>query len=401
MIPPLSGMKYFSFAFLPLILFVACGQQTDAPQGNGAMPPAEVTLGVVEKKSIVEWEDFTGRVDAVESVELRPRVSGYITKVHFQAGVEVKKGEVLFTIDPSTFLTDVRAAKAELVRAEAAEKLAKQEFDRVDALLAARAIAHEQAENRESVWKQSQASFEAAKAALARAEIELERTEVKAPIAGRISRAFLTEGNYVTAGTSLLTTIVSMDPVYVYADIDENNQLRLQKLAQEGKLHTDQTGRVPVQVQLADETDFPHEGHIESFDNRLEASTGSMIVRCELPNPDRRLTPGLFTRVRIPVTSQYAALLIDPEAVLTDQANKYVLGVTPENLTVYRPVVIGSIVDGKRVVRSGLEAGEKIVVNGMARLPQPGMPVQPVEAPPAGKAPAAAESGADQNVGKP
>lgn len=258
---------------------------------------------------------------------------------------------------------------------------AESEYKRVDGLLAARAISPEQAELKESALRQTEAALEAARASLRSAEIEMEHTEVAAPIAGRISRAITTTGNFVAAGTTLLTTIVSVDPVFVYTDIDENSLLRLQALRREGSLYLNGQGRVPVEVQLADETDFPHRGHIESFDNRLDPATGSMVLRCELPNPDGQLTPGLFARVRLPMTAEYDALLVAEEAILTDQANKYVLGVTPENLTVYKPVVIGPAVDGKRIVRSGLAAGERIVVNGMARLPQPGLPVQPVEAP--------------------
>lgn len=348
------------------------------------MPPAQVTLAEVESRKLVEWEEFTGRVEPTEMVELRPRVSGYITEVHFEAGAVVKEGEVLFTIDQRPFETRLRAAKAEVARAEAAAALSRSEFERVEELLAARAISPEQADARESAHLQAEAMLEAARAQLHSAEIEMEHTEVEAPIGGRISRAITTTGNFVTAGTTLLTTIVTVDPVHVYTDIDEQSLLRLQALKLEGKLYVDGNGRVPVRVQLANETDFPHRGFIESFDNRLDAATGSMVVRCELPNADGHLTPGLFTRVRLPMTPEYDALLVAAEAILTDQANKYVLGVTPENLTVYKPVVIGPAIDGKRIVRSGLAAGEKIIVNGMARLPQPGMPVQPVEAPPAG-----------------
>lgn len=370
------------YLLLPAVFLSACGEPPAPPQA-GAMPPAQVTLAAVESRKLVEWEEFTGRVEATEMVELRPRVSGYITEVHFEAGAMVKEGDILFTIDQRAFETRQRAAKAEVARAEAATEMAKREFDRVKELLAARAIAPEQAEGRESAFLQSQALLEAAKATLHSADIEMEHTEVKAPISGRISRAITTTGNFVTAGTTLLTTIVTVDPVHVYTDIDEQSLLRLQALKREGKLYVDEKGRVPVEVQLANETSFPHKGYIESFDNRLDAATGSMVVRCELPNADGQLTPGLFTRVRLPMTSEYDALLVDAEAILTDQANKYVLGVTPENMTVYKPVVIGPAINGKRIVRSGLAAGEKIIVNGMARLPQPGMPVQPVEAPPA------------------
>jgi len=389
------------FLLLPLFFLTACGPPQDASQGGGAMPPAQVTLSEVETKKLVEWEEFTGRVEATETVELRPRVSGYITEVHFKAGAMVKKGEILFTVDQRPFETRLRSAKAEVARSEAVANAAKREFERVNELLAARAIAPEQAEMRESTSLQSVATLEAARAAQHSAEIEMEHTEVAAPIAGRISRAITTTGNFVTAGTTLLTTIVSVDPVYVYTDIDENSLLRLQSLEREGELYVGKDGRVPVGIQLADETGYPHEGFIESFDNRLDAATGSMVVRCQLSNKDGRLTPGLFTRVRLPMTSEYDALLIESESILTDQANKYVLGVTPENMTVYKPIVIGPAIDGKRIVRSGLVAGERIIINGMARLPQPGMPVTPVEAPAAGAAPAAADTTDGEGVSKP
>lgn len=362
------------------LLLAACDKPGGPPPGAGQMPPALVTLATVETRELVEWEEFTGRVEPTEMVELKPRVSGYITEVHFEAGELVKEGDILFTIDQRAFETKLRAAKAEVARAQASATGAKREFDRVQELLAARAIAPEQAELRESTYLQSEAALESARAAEHSAEIEMEHTEVAAPISGRISRAITTTGNFVTAGTTLLTTIVTVDPVYVYTDIDENSLLRLQALQRDGKLYVDEKGRVPVEVQLSNETTFEHKGHIESFDNRLDSSTGSMVLRCEFPNGDGQVTPGLFARVRLPMTAMYPALLIDEKSVLTDQANKFVLGVNEQNLSVYKPVVLGPSINGQRVVRSGLSAGERIIVNGMARLPQPGMPVQPVEA---------------------
>lgn len=369
---------------LPLaLLLAACGQQPEGgAHGGMQMPPAPVTLASVETRELVEWEEFTGRVEAVETVELRPRVSGYITEVHFQAGALVKKGEVLFTIDQRPFETKLRAAKAEVARAEANAQAMKREFDRVSALLSAKAIAPEQAEARESMYKQGAAALESAKAAEHSAEIEFEHTTVEAPISGRISRTLTTTGNYVTAGTTILTTIVTVDPVYVYADIDENSLLKLQALQRDKKLYTNGDNRVPVELQLSDENGFPHQGHVESFDNRLNASTGSMVLRAEFPNTDGKLTPGLFARIRLPMTAKYAALLIDEKSILTDQANKYVLGIDETKqpaISVYKPVVIGPVIDGKRIIRSGVKPGDKIIINGQARLPQPGMPVAPAE----------------------
>ncbi|MBB5033518.1 efflux RND transporter periplasmic adaptor subunit [Prosthecobacter vanneervenii] len=371
---------------LPLVLLLAaCGKPPGGGHG-GQMPPAPVTLAPVEQKELVEWEEFTGRVEPVETVELKPRVSGYITEVHFKAGAMVNKGDILFTIDQRPFQTRLRSTAAEVARAEANAMAMKREFDRVKTLLEAKAIAPEQAEARESMNLQAIAGLEAAKAAQHSAEIEFEHSTVKAPISGRISRAITTTGNYVTAGTTLLTTIVTVDPVYVYADIDENSLLKLQAMQRDKKTFTNGDGRVPVELQLSNEKGFPHHGHIESFDNRLDAGTGSMVLRAEFSNGDNILTPGLFARIRIPMTGKYQALLVDEKSILTDQANKYVLGIdqskTPA-LSVYKPIVIGPSIDGKRIIRSGLAAGDKIIVNGQARLPQPGMPVQPVDAPPA------------------
>ena len=367
---------------LPLaLLLAACGKPPAGGPPGGQMPPAPVTLAPVEQKELVEWEEFTGRVEAVETVELRPRVSGYITQVHFQAGALVKKGDVLFTIDQRAFETKRRAAKAEVARAEANAQAMKREFDRVSALLAAKAIAPEQAETRESMYKQGVAALESAKAAEHSAEIEFEHTTVEAPISGRISRTMTTTGNYVTAGTTLLTTIVTVDPVYVYADIDENSLLKLQALQRDKTTFTNGDGRMPVELQLSNEKDYPHKGHVESFDNRLDAGTGSMVLRAEFSNTDGSLTPGLFARIRLPMTAKYKALLVDEKSILTDQANKYVLGIDESKqpaVSVYKPVTIGPAIEGKRIVRTGLKADDKIIINGQARLPMPGMPVAPV-----------------------
>jgi RND family efflux transporter MFP subunit len=249
---------------------------------------------------------------------------------------------------------------------------AKSENDRTAKLLANDAISAEDAEARK-------ARFEEAKAALDSAKLDLEYTEVRAPIDGRVSRALLTEGNYVSgnAGSaSLLTTVVSVNPVYVYADIDEDTLLRFNELVYSKKLGTAPDGKIPVELQLADESGFTHRGYIESFDNKLDPDTGSILLRAVFSNGEGRILPGLFARIRIPLSERHPVLLIDERSIGTDQANKFVLTLTPTNTVQYQAVELGPLVDGKRVVRSGLEAGEKIVVNGMARV-RPGVPVTP------------------------
>ena len=330
-------------------------------------PPPTVTVAPVEQKDIVEWRGFTGRTEPVEAVDIRPRTSGYIQEVRFQSGQLVKKGDVLFLIDPRLYQATFDQRKAEYDQA-------KSEADRTTKLLANNAISAEEAGARQS-------RADVAKAALDSARLDLEFTEVRAPIAGRVSRALLTEGNYVsgTAGSaSLLTTIVSVNPVYVNADIDEETLLKFNQLVESKKLGVGDDGKIPVDMQLADESDFSHHGYIESFDNRLDPNTGSILLRAVFTNDDDRIVPGLFARIRIPLSDNHPVLLVDERAVGTDQANKFVLTLTSTNTVQYQPVELGPLVDGKRIVRSGLAAGEKIVVNGLSHV-RPGMPVTPQE----------------------
>jgi RND family efflux transporter MFP subunit len=328
-------------------------------------PPPSVTVAPVEQKEIVEWSGFTGRTEPVQSVEIRPRTSGYIQEVRFQSGQLVKKGDVLFVIDPRWNQATFNQRKAEYEQA-------KSVADRTAKLLANNAISAEDAEARDS-------RAEVAKAALDTAELDLQYTEVRAPIDGRVSRALLTEGNYVSgsaSSASLLTTVVSVNPVYVYADIDEDTLLKFNSLVESKKLGVTDGGRVPVELQLADESDFPHKGYIESFDNRLDPNTGSILLRAVFANDDYRIVPGLFARIRIPLSERHPVMLVDERAIGTDQANKFVLTLTASNTVQYQAVDLGPLVDGKRVVRSGLTAGEKIVVNGLSHV-RPGILVTP------------------------
>ena len=359
-----------------------------------APPPPAVTVAAVEQKELVEWDEFTGRIEPVESVEVRPRVSGYIQKVDFQSGQLVKKGDVLFEIDPRWHQAEYDRRRAELEQARVRLENAKREADRTTQLLANKAISTEEADARQARYAEAKAAALGAQAALDSASLDLEYTKVRAPIDGRVSRALLTEGNYVNgvaAGATLLTTLVSVDPIYVYADIDENSLLKFNALAQAKKLETNADGRIPVELQLADERDFPHLGHIESWDNRLDANTGSILLRGVFPNADGRIVPGLFARIRVPLSERHSALLVEERAVGTDQAQKFVLTLSPTNTVAYRAVKLGPLYENKRVVRSGLEAGEKIVVNGMQRV-RPGMPVLPQEAVAANQAPGLAHN---------
>jgi len=344
--------------------------------------PPSVTVASTEGKEIVEWDEFTGRTEAVESVDVRPRVSGYIETVRFQSGQVVKKGEVLFVIDPRWHQADLDRRQAEFEQARVRLENARREADRTPQLLANKAISTEESDARQARYQEAKAALQAAQAALDSAKLDLEYTQVRAPIDGRVSRALLTEGNYVSGiagAASLLTTLVSVNPIYAYADIDENSLLKFNALAQAKKLETDGDGRIPVELQLADEQDFPHRGYIESFDNHLDPNTGSILLRAVFPNGDGRIVPGLFARIRVPLSERHSALFVDERAIGTDQAQKFVLTLSSTNTVEYRSVKLGPVVDGKRIVRSGLNAGEMVVVNGLQRV-RPGMPVTPQEA---------------------
>ena len=349
-----------------LMLMTGCNRSA-AQQGP---PPApQVTVAPVEQKEIVEWSEFTGHTEPVDSVEVRPRVSGYIQQVCFQSGQLVKKGDVLFVVDP-------RWNQAVFDQRQAQYDEAKSQADRIDLLLKNNAISSEEAESRK-------ARFEEAKAELDSARLDLEYTQVRSPIDGRVSRALLTEGNYVSGNAdsaTLLTTVVSVDPIYVYVDMDEASFLKFNALTSANKLDTGADGKVPVDLELASESDFTHHGRVESFDNQLNADTGSILLRAIFPNEDGQIVPGLFARIRVPLSERHPALLVEEQAIGTDQANKFVLTLSSTNTLQYQPVEIGPVIDGKRVIRTGLMPGEKVVVNGMARV-RPGMPVNPVDEP--------------------
>ncbi len=344
-----------------------------------AAPPAQaVTVATVLERSITEWDEFTGRLEAVNTVEIRPRVSGYIRRVGFSEGNRVRQGQVLFEIDPRPYQAELARAEAELERARSGAALAEKEVERAGKLVDMQAISREEFDSRTSAEAQGDASVRAAEAAVATARLNLEWTLVRSPIEGRVSRAEVTPGNLVQAGaeTTLLTTVVSLDPMYLYFDSDEQTYLRYASRARSSGGTNWRTARLPVYLGLANESGFPHEGRLDFVDNQVDPQSGTIRTRAVFSNRSQALTPGLFARVKLVGTEKKNALLVRDAAIGTDQDRKFVLVVGPGDTLAYRPIVPGRLTDGLRIVTSGLKPGERIVVNGLMRV-RPGMKVAP------------------------
>lgn len=355
----------------------------DAAAAAPAAPP--VSAAVVIEKPVAETQEFSGRLEPVETVEIRPRVSGYITAVNFKAGAEVKKGDVLFVIDPRPYQAEADRAGAAASAARARADLARLELQRAERLLADKAIAQREFDEKAAAQKELDANARAAQAQYEAARLNLAYTRVTAPIDGRVSKAEITLGNLVDA-SAVLTSVVSLDRIYASFDGDEQTYLRVGTRAQRAK-------EAVVKVGLANEEGFPHEGKLEFVDNQLDARTGSVRMRATLANPDRALAPGLFARVQVGSGVAENTVVINDRAVGTDQSRKFVVVVGADGKAEYRPVTLGPVVDGMRVVRSGLKAGEKIVVNGLQRV-RPGAPVTPQIVPMDAPATAAAKADA-------
>ncbi|HCK80719.1 MAG TPA: efflux transporter periplasmic adaptor subunit [Candidatus Competibacteraceae bacterium] len=371
--PTLAGpIAPFALSAALAIALAACTGQA-APEG-AAPPPPEVSVATVFTKSVRQWDDATGRIAALETVELRPRVSGYVQRVAYREGDEVKRGELLFVIDPRPYQAALDRALADLDRARSESRLAQTQDKRAQTLVASKAISREEFETRRATSTQGDAAVRAAEAAVDAARLNLQFTEVRAPIAGRTGRALITEGNLAQADTTLLTTLVSQDPVYVYFENDEGAFLRYKALAPKGERAV---SRNAVRVGLANEEGYPHRGTVDFIDNRMDPTTGTIRARAVLPNPDRAFTPGLFARVQMASGAEFEALLIDDKAVLTDQDRKYVYVLGPDDKALRKDVVLGRMVDGLRVVQSGLEPGDQVIVNGVQKVFFPGMPVKP------------------------
>jgi RND family efflux transporter MFP subunit len=332
------------------------------------MQAPQVTVAPAVERVVADWDEFTGHFEAVNSVEVRPRIGGLVERVGFVEGALVRQGDVLFVIDSRPYQAEVARAEAVLAQARTRNQLAGMEVERAQKLVNSQAISREELDARTSGRAEGDAGVRAAEAAVRVARLNLEWTVVRAPISGRVGRAEITAGNIVQAGPTLLTTIVSLDPIYVYFDTDE--QAYLKYMSAQG---TGPNGR-EVLIGLANESGFPHQGRLNFVDNRVDGASGTIRARAVLSNPNRQFTPGLFARVRLLGSQRHLATLVQDAAIGTDQDRKFVLVLKSDTTVEYRPVTTGSIVEGLRTIQSGLKPGERVVINGLMRV-RPGMKV--------------------------
>lgn len=355
------------------LFFFSTGDQAQSATPDAAqhMPATPVSVSEAITREITAWTSFSGRIEPMQRVEVRPRVSGMIKKVHFSDGSLVKEGEMLFTIDPAPYEAEVMRTQGLVTAAESMLSNAKTEDDRARRLFDGKAISQRELDTRASDLSSAEGALATAKGQLALAKLNLSYTAVKAPVSGKVSRAEITVGNIVQQGQSILTTIVSVDPVYVGFEVDERTFLRFIR----GRAADTDLAKIPVSIGLASDDGTPYPAQIHSFDNEMNVESGTIRVRATAANPEGDLVSGLFARVRIGSPEKREALLINEKAIGSDQGKKFVLVVNAQNMVEYREVTPGIMTeDGLRAIDSGLAAGDRVIVNGMARV-RPGMPV--------------------------
>ena len=343
-------------------------------------PPPTVTVSQPLRQELVEWQEFTGQFAAVDYVEVRARVSGYLQSIHFQDGQLVERGDLLFVIDPRPFEAELTAAQAHKTSVQARLELANQQMARAESLLRNNNIPAATYDERVQEVRVAAADLDEAEADIVSAQLDLEFTRVTAPISGRISQREVSPGNLVLGGSTgaatMLTTIVSLDPIYFEFDMSETDYLAYQRAIAEGRLQAHRDGGVQVEARLFDSSDWPLSGRIDFVDNRVDRSSGTIRMRGVFPNPALFLTPGQFGVMRLPGSDRYAALLLPDEAILADQDQRIVLTVGDDNIVVPKVVRPGPRELGLRIIRTGLEPGDRVIINGMVRA-RPGAPVTP------------------------
>jgi multidrug efflux system membrane fusion protein len=392
----LSRTASIAVASVLAAVLSACGHSQAAPAAGAALP--QVTVAPVLVQSLRHWHDLTGTLQAVDTVEVHPRVSGYVDSVHFVEGAHVAKGELLFQIDPRPFQFEVDRLRAEVERARSHLGLARADHERADRLLSQNAIAREEFEQLSSAETEAAAALGAAQAQLDAARLNLEFTQIRSPIAGHVSRALITPGNLVSSA-SALTTVVSEDPIYAYFDADEATYLAFtRQAAAAGK--QDKARSAPVYMGLVGEDGYPHQGRLDFLDNQVNAHSGTIRARAVFDNKDGQFTPGLFARIKLVAADSYQAVLIDDRAIGTDLDKKYVLLLQADHSVAYRTVQLGPDINGLRVVQNGLAAGDVIVINGLQHV-SPGSKVEATVARMQGNAQALGQVAAEQPAGSP
>tara|TARA_R110002096_G_scaffold434673_3_gene657225 strand:+ start:35143 stop:36330 length:1188 start_codon:yes stop_codon:yes gene_type:complete len=374
-------IRYQIHLFFAFVLMMLAACEKNAPEAGpaAAPPPPQVTVALPLVKDVTDWDEFTGRLYAIESVEVRPRVSGYLQSIHFEEGSLVEAGDLLYVIDPRPYQAILDQTKAELSRSKAALELAENDLARAEKLYESRAISEEELDSRGSQKRAAMASLESTMAAINAAKLNVEFTHIKAPISGRISRTHVTKGNLVTGGdfdSSLLTTIVSLDPIYVYFTADEQSVLHYTRMDMAGTRKSSRMTTNPVLLRLADEEEYLHKGKMDFIDNQIDRATGTMRGRAIVDNPEYLLIPGMFADVKLLGEGPYEALLIPDSAISVDQTIRFVYVLDENNTVEQRQIKPGKLQDGLRVIRSGLNKEDRVIINGLQRV-RAGVQVSP------------------------
>lgn len=366
--PICSKIRLFQASLLVLALG-ACGQRQQA-QGPATPPPPAVSIANPVEKSVVEWDEYTGRFDAVDTVEVRARISGVLNEVKFTDGAIVKKGDLLFVIDPRPFQRILDRDRATLQGAKVQVEFAQKDLERARPLVANNTISQQVFDQRTQAVRAAEANVLSAEASVRSSELDVEFTQIRSPVTGRISRKLVSEGNFITGGSgsgTLLTTIVSIDPIFFYFDVSEADFLKYQRLDALGLRPSSRDTANAVELALQNDKGFPYKGKMNFVDNRIDQNTGSLRGRAVFDNPNQLFQPGLFARVRLVGSGEYKAIMLPDVAIATDQSNRFVFVVSDDGTVSSKPVTLGPIIDGLRVIRSGVAANDWVVVNGVQR----------------------------------
>lgn len=380
-----------------VLTLIGCGKNSEAEQGSEMPPPPEVSVAEVVVRDIMPWEEFTGRIEAKEVVQIRPRVGGVIESVQYTEGNIVKKGDLLFIIDQQPFKAELNRAEADLTRARAQATLANTEIQRAKNLVKRKLLSQDEYDQRLAAHDSARATVRSAEATVQLARLNMSYTEIRSPINGRTGRALVTQGNLVSSSTAptpdLLTTVLSVDPVYVVFDSDELTYLKYFANPIDSTASADNKNR-KVYVGLGNEDGFPREGYVDFINNRVASDTGTISMRAIIDNKDHKLTPGLFARIKLLDSTPVQAMLINEQSIMTDQDRKYVYILGEKNQAMRRDISIGRTIDKLRIVTDGLKPGDQLIVYGIQKVFFPGMPVKPqtigMTDPPSAPAPAAA-----------